>query len=266
MTAQLSRSGFLELYMGMGLSLIPIKARDKRPAVESWERYQSERASPEQVGRWFLDPALNVGVVCGKASGNFVVLDFDSEEAFARYWGGKHPEEKTFTVRTSRGFQVWMRDPVLEESMTKFDFRPFMDLELRANQHYVVAPPSVHPSGAVYQVLGTFEIFEAPGLAVSVENRLKELGYLEVARKWPRLKEVVDGTALGNRNAAAFVMARYLLFSLEMEEHDAFFGLQVWNRRNKPPLSDAELERLVESARRYPKRSRQEVFKQDAKW
>lgn len=140
--------------------------------------------------------------------------------------------------------------------MTKLDFRPFMDLELRANQHCVVAPPSTHPSGAVYQVLGTFEIFEAPGLAVSVENRLRELGYVGVARKWPRVREIASGTTLGNRNVAAFAMGRYLLFSLRMEEADALYALQVWNTRNRPPLTDTELKTVIESARKYPRDER----------
>jgi hypothetical protein len=254
---QLSREGFLTLYQSFGFSIIPIKPRDKRPSVDKWECYQETRATPGQIAEWFRDPALNVGVLCGKVSGNLVVLDFDSPKAYATYWDGKDPSEKTFVSKTGRGYQVWVRDPILSELTTKIDYRPFMDLEVRANSHYVVAPPSIHPSGPTYVVLGVLQIFEIPGLVDSVENRLRELGYQGGRRKWPRLKEVVRGVAQGERNNAAFVMSRFLLFTLGMPEQDAIFGLQVWNRQfNKPPLSDEELEQVLHSSLKYPRQKR----------
>ena len=258
----LTKDGYLRLYRSLGLSIIPIRPRDKRPSLERWEGFQNERPSDAQLADWFADAALNVGVVCGEVSGGLIVLDFDSDEGYAQYWDGRDPSEKTFTVKTGRGFQVWMRDPLLDRAVTKLDFRPFMELELRANAHYIVAPPSVHPSGAVYSVLGVHEILERPGLVSSVENRLRELGYQGAVRKWPRLRDLTQGVPAGRRNAAAFVWSRYLLNTLRMEPADALLALQIWNQRNTPPLYDDELESVLKSALKYPKQKPLTPFKE----
>ena len=52
-----------------GWSLIPLRARDKRPAVSSWTEYQKRPAEYAQLERWFNRPdPLNVGIVTGAVS------------------------------------------------------------------------------------------------------------------------------------------------------------------------------------------------------
>jgi Bifunctional DNA primase/polymerase, N-terminal. len=38
-------------YLGLGFSVIPVKARDKRPALASWKEYQT-RIATEAALRW----------------------------------------------------------------------------------------------------------------------------------------------------------------------------------------------------------------------
>lgn len=68
----------LEQLYDEGWSLIPIRA-DKRPAIPSWKKFQTERASLELIHQWEdeLRPAIWAGVT-GAVSGVFT-LDFDGE-------------------------------------------------------------------------------------------------------------------------------------------------------------------------------------------
>jgi hypothetical protein len=181
-------------------------------------------------------------------------LDFDNPADYRRYWDGRDPSDKTFVVRSGRGYQVWVRDPRLDPAETRLDFRPFIDLEVRANRHFVVATPSVHPSGRTHTVEGTFKILSTHGVVDSVQKHLKQMGYKGRTKRWPLPKEASKGATEGNRNVAAFVMSRFLLFTLHLSEQDAWYSLREWNESlNRPPLPQNELERTLESARRYPK-------------
>ena len=65
-------------YLAAGLSIIPIRADGtKAPACGSWKKYQSERATTEEVGRWFLADNVGVAVIHGAVSGNSELIDID---------------------------------------------------------------------------------------------------------------------------------------------------------------------------------------------
>ena len=71
-------------YLAAGLSVLPIhigeKLADKLPQGK-WEKWQTERATPEQVTKWapWGSYALGVGILGGRISGNLWILDFDLE-------------------------------------------------------------------------------------------------------------------------------------------------------------------------------------------
>src|SRR2546426_439519 len=67
-------------YRRRGLSVIPIKTKDKKPLI-AWESYQKEPASEETIKHWFESwPNANVAIVTGAVS-DVVVIDLDSAEA-----------------------------------------------------------------------------------------------------------------------------------------------------------------------------------------
>jgi len=137
-------------YIANGLSVIPIKPRDKAPAI-SWRPYQKDAPSLAEVQKWFKGTDNNIGIVTGKVSGNLVVLDFDDAKAFEEFVEALSNDLKdvvmnTWRVRTSRGFHVYLRvDTDKTVSSVKFN-----GVDVKAEGGYVVAPPSVHPSGARY--------------------------------------------------------------------------------------------------------------------
>ena len=123
-----------------GYSLIPLHYRDKKPAV-AWEAYQTAPASTDQLRQWFANGTRNLGVVTGAVSG-VVVLDVDKPEEIDRL-----DLPRTPTVKTSKGYHFYFKHPGGHVGNCEV---PGIG-DLRADGGQVVVPPSVHPSGAVYQ-------------------------------------------------------------------------------------------------------------------
>jgi RecA-family ATPase len=132
-------------------SVIPVRARDKRPAIGQWREYQLEPAAHETVAQWAANDTLNAGIVTGAVSG-LIVLDLDNAEAIAEAEKRGLPE--TVTVQTGKGRHVYFRHCGGQVSNRA---GLFPGADLRGDGGFVVAPGSVHPSGAVYRWLASPE-------------------------------------------------------------------------------------------------------------
>lgn len=107
----------------------------------------------KQIQEWWrMWPDANIGVRTGPESGVWV-LDVDGDEgqtsleALEREHG---PLPKTWGVKTGRGEHIyfaWPADGTIQNSIGKLG----RGLDIRATGGYVIAPPSQHASGAVYQ-------------------------------------------------------------------------------------------------------------------
>jgi len=124
-----------------GLSVIPLEAKGKRPAVK-WEAYQSAPASLEEIKHWFgYGVERNVGIVTGAVSG-VVVLDVDDVDLLATI----EDLPKTPTVKTGKGYHYYFKHP--GRKIGNFEL-PCGDF--RGDGGQVVAPPSLHPNGRTYE-------------------------------------------------------------------------------------------------------------------
>lgn len=154
----------IELYRNWRLSFFPLVHGEKRPLAKllpegSWKPYQERHPTEEEVNRW-LEHAkrepINLAIVCGKVSEGLVVIDFESEEAFKDFIGKverlegdlKYAISNTWIVKTGRGYHVYLKLPYGPEVRTKPKLREGVDV--KGEGGYVVAPPSLHPSGATY--------------------------------------------------------------------------------------------------------------------
>lgn len=138
-------------YAGNGWSVIPLRVKEKKPAIASWMQYQTERADEATIREWWNKyPDANVGLVTGSISG-FIVLDVDG------------PEGRSSLEKITARFGVL---PATPESMTGKgshylfrhpggDLRNFakrgVNLDFRGDGGYIVAPPSIHPNGETYR-------------------------------------------------------------------------------------------------------------------
>lgn len=138
-------------YLSIGLCVIPVLSRTKRPALRRWRQYQRVRPTEYELRHWWdtaPETEYGIAIVCGQVSGGLVVLDFDTMDLY-RQWLSLHRAlaKSAPIVATSRGRHVYVRvaDPVRTSSVGGID--------IRAEGSYVVAPPSIHPSGKPYRLL-----------------------------------------------------------------------------------------------------------------
>lgn len=155
------------------LSVLPI-GQQKKPAIRSWKEYQENAADKPTIDDWFNEPGFGLGIVLGPVSGNLVVRDFDTVEAY-KAWKREYPHlaAKLPTVRTKRGFHVYAR-------ILNCKTKGFKDGELRGAGSYVVAPPSKHPDGGRYEWLTPLEsLKDVPLLKVDRTGFNREWGVTE---------------------------------------------------------------------------------------
>ncbi len=240
-TAREIFKNLLGKYQDWGLSIIPITYMGKNPLVP-WKEYQERRPQVGELREWFWDDGTpkNIGIVCGKVSGNLVALDFDSEDKWAEWlkswdedkWGSIY--DVTPVVETDRGYHVYLRtqSPVSKAKANGID--------IQGEGSCIVAPPSIHPSGKEYQLINSDidRILEVKDLA--------EVG-IEVKRASNELERIVRGATEGERNDAAFKVARIFRDNgISLATCKQF--LATWNEQNAPPLPARELEETIGSA------------------
>jgi hypothetical protein len=136
---------------GRGWSVIPLRPRDKRPAIPSWKVYQQRLPTLDELEEWFwTNPEGNVGIVTGSVSGIFVV-DCDSPAAIA--WAAEHLPPCEMRVRTAKGLHLYFpytgKKPIKNKVRATFQGEQ-LALDVRGERGYVVGPGSVHPTGAIY--------------------------------------------------------------------------------------------------------------------
>lgn len=230
-------------YRNRGWAVIPVSHRGKKSQV-SWKEYQHRLPTDEELSRWFSDGAVNIAVVTGRQSG-LVVLDFDSEQALAAFEQEFGALPLTLSARSARGRHYYFAYPTTGDISNRTGFRDNVDV--RADGGYVLAPPSVHETGAVY----AWDDPDTPvaDLPLAVMNALvKPDDALDAA---PAL--VTEGKRNSTLTKAAGKLCRRVsdLAALKKE-------LQELNQqRCNPPLEPDEVDRIAESVymrARGPKR------------
>lgn len=133
-------------YQKRGYSVIPV-AKDKKPLI-SWREYQDRIATPEEIKSWFQKtPDANIGIVTGPIS-NLTVIDCDSQEAITAVrtiYKGTTP-----TVKTPKGLHYYFKYAEGTRNTVKVQG---LDLDVRSEGGYVVAPPSINAEGKQYSFL-----------------------------------------------------------------------------------------------------------------
>ena len=134
-----------------GFNVLPAKYKGKAPTVD-WRRYQGQRTT-EQLEAWFdRGRRFNWWVLCGAISG-FVVLDVDNEAADL-YWRQELGDElldSTALVKTAHGFHYYFRLEEGDNCASWSVHNEEIDFDVRADGTGVIAPPSIHESGHVYE-------------------------------------------------------------------------------------------------------------------
>jgi hypothetical protein len=236
-------------YARRGWSVLPVM--NKRPLLSSWTEYQQHRATEEEIRAWWTQwPKAGIGIATGRVS-NIIVIDVDSEEGL-RALGTIPP---TLTARTQRGgFHLY------------FEYVPGVpncvgvvkNVDVRSDGGMVVAPPSRGEYGQY--------TWENPGVVPS----LPSLGLLALVRSsgtGRRLEGREWATDIGEGARDQELTRRTgRLLQVGMPAAECLSVMLAVNRAHcKPPLADAQVEKIVRSiAEREagkPGRTEQKEFK-----
>jgi len=224
----------------------------KHPRTERGLKDGSNDAS--QIEQWFARwPDANIGILTGQTSG-LVVLDVDGEDGKAslRALTAAHaPLPKTLCVKTGRagsdgrrkGCHYYFRSPA-EAIIRNSAGILGKGLDVRGEGGYVVAPPSLHSSGLLYEWLAP----EQPlaDLPVWLFAKLSEAKSVSEPLK-PKAGEIQEGS----RNAALASLAGTMRRRGMSPEAIEAALMQENSARCDPPLPTREVRDIARSVARY---------------
>lgn len=240
----------------------------KRPMI-NWSPFQKRLPTAQEVSEWFDKwPDANIGIVTGKLS-NLVVFDLDSEGA-VDYADAEGGFPLTAKVRTGKGYHVYVQHPGFE---IKNDVNEELDIDIRADGGYAVAPPSIHGSGVRYMWedgLSINEIDPAP-CEPWMDDYLKILAQSSSQSKLQKqttskpsksadtaskskakgdyAEILINGAVEGMRNHTAARLIGHL-FGKGNDEGVIWAMVKQWNtEKNIPSLDESELRNTFESIR-----------------
>ena len=166
----------LEFYAA-GCSVVPAKVDGTKAPIGEWKKYQSERATAEQVIAWYSNGYEGLGIVTGSISGNLEVLEIEGRAVQADI----HIEARQIAEASGLG-DLWSKinNGYVEQSAgggihwlyrvegmelpgnTKLARRPGENggvdvlAETRSSGGYIITAPShggTHPKGTAWEMI-----------------------------------------------------------------------------------------------------------------
>jgi hypothetical protein len=182
--------------------------------IDDWDKL-----SPEELERMITDED-DVGIRLD----NLSVLDFERPELVEAVFteGGDVLSQHTWVAKTGRGYHIYMRGLPSGKKFEKADglveFRSSADF-------YVVAPPSLHPSGARYEWVTDIE---KVGIAEASPQGLERMRHrVEVLRLFgPFIKGLEKAWTESHRHYLALWLSG-VLYKLGYEREDAELVLKA---------------------------------------
>lgn len=235
-------------YARRGLRVFPCKERGKEPMFKRWPDYAT--TDPQRISTWWASGAFNIAIATGPGSGIWVldVDDADGEQALSQLEAAHAPLPATVEAITARGRHVYFKWPQ-SSPVGNTAGRLAQGIDTRGAGGYVLAPPSVHPSGRCY----CWSVDSATAFAVAPQWLLDRIAAPAKGNgngatppsKWREL--VATGVAEGQRNIsvtklAGLLLRRYVdpIITLDL--------LQAWNAMHcRPPLPPTDVETICNS-------------------
>ncbi|MDD5302971.1 MAG: bifunctional DNA primase/polymerase [Elusimicrobia bacterium] len=255
-------------YLQLGLRPVCLAPRSKVPSKGyAMKSYQTQAPTPEDLASWFADGRANVGLLLGRG---VVAVDFDGPgaEQLLVDAGVELPGDAPRSA-TAHGAHVLLRVPgpvgnrveMLASAEKRPDGKPVCQVDIRGDGGYIVAPPSTHPSGHVYEwdLRPGRSIPEAPA-------RLLELiastggsagpgapGTAQAAPGGPQAPNWVTaalrGVRQGLRDVTCTKLAGYFL-GKQIPVDIVREQLYAWAGRCTPPFGRDQVDKCVQSVGR----------------
>ena len=235
-------------YAELGLAVFPLAYRNKVPAVVGGCKVATtERTTIERW--WDKNPQYNIGIATGNKSSGLVVIDLDVDKNkgidgydVLRDWQNKHGElPETWQSITGRGgYHYFYKDAIVHSNRVGL----YEGVDIRGEGGYIVAPPSVHPNGNIYEWEQGPEEYEI----AQVDNIVNDFLKGEKQRRDSEHKTNFKVPELIPEGKRVDTIVR-LIASLRTKglDDDAIkAAVRVENeKRCNPPLKEKELEKAV---------------------
>jgi Bifunctional DNA primase/polymerase, N-terminal/Primase C terminal 1 (PriCT-1) len=225
-----------------GLHVLPLAPRDKTPARESG--CLSATIDKEQITAWWRDNEYyNIGIATGERSGVFV-LDVDNEAALRELEAQQCTLPASVESITARGRHVWLRHPD-GHSIRNSVGQLAAGVDVRGDGGFVVAPPSIHPSGRCY----AWSVDSASAFAMPPQWLLDSLAAIKNGNgsSPAEYRQLVrDGVGEGRRHDTLCRLTGHLL-RRRIDQRVVHELLAAWNATKcRPPLPADEVARIID--------------------
>ena len=235
-------------YAEMGLAVFPLVCRDKVPAVVGGCKVATtERTTIERW--WDKNPQYNIGIATWNKSSGLVVIDLDVDKNkgsdgydVLRDWQNKHGKlPETWQSITGRGgYHYFYKDAIVHSNRVGL----YEGVDIRGEGGYIVAPPSVHPNGNIYEWEQGPEEYEI----AQVDNIVNDFLKGEKQRRDSEHKtnfKVPELIPVGQR-VDTIVRLIASLRTNGLDDDAIKAAVRVENeKRCNPPLKEKELEKAV---------------------
>lgn len=229
-----------------GWRVLPVREKGKAPSCK--HGVNDATCDTNRIRRWWnRHPRANIGIAVPRG---YVVLDLDSEDALQAIRHQKLSLPATPWAKTGRGMHLWY---ATGDAPVKNKVGLFEGIDVRASGGYVVAPPSVHPSGAIYRWEEEFQrsaiarcpdwlLEEVRGKRSSAGAKITPPG--RTPEDWERT--ISAPVAEGRRNQTLAEVSGLLFRRLPAAT--AAEMAYCWAKQKlRPPLPEDEIRRTIDS-------------------
>ena len=252
-------------YASMGLAVFPVNQSKAPYTPHGCKDAKTDKGAIRNW--WKVHPDANIGIATGSISGGIVVIDVDIDENKGIYgddslreWereNGELPE--TWRSITGRGGNhIFYRTDEKIKNTTNL----YPGIDIRGEGGYIIAPPSIHKNGNVYEWEFSPDDVE---LHFADDQVMKFIKRQKTAT--PKAQEhfsLPDTIHKGQRNDILYRFGCSLQSKGE-EDADILEKLQWANQRCDEPLDEDELTTIFNSVLKYEKGTRQ-VFTNNPDW
>ncbi len=242
----------ISLYQHWKVSFIPVIFKSKKPLAH-WKQYQKRLPETNEIDTWckqHWSKEANIGIICGKVSGNFVVLDFDNDPSYQDFIKRCLSYDidivaTTPVVKTRKGFHVYLRTKSLTKSLK------LKDLDIKSEGGYVVSPPSIHSTGIQYEFINP----DCLNTILEIDS-LTELGIQTKSVNTPKqikdtwVIKALQGVPEGERDNTCIKLAGHFK-KKGLDSTETLAILKIFATKCTPPFPEAQVEKCVKSSYSY---------------
>jgi len=264
---------YAKQYNQFGFNVIPLKITDegKKPALEKWKHLQSSKQSIAELKKIKWNDGVN-GI--GGINNSITSIDFDKceDESFVLNFA-KELGINSWIVKTGFGYHIHFRVKDIDniknmmgdngvQTYYSKDKSVLSHCELRIKDCYTALPPSKHYNGNTYKFISgipedlpkevtTKKIFDVLQNHFIFEHNSG--GVKNCMGKDKLLELITNGTVTGNRHK--ILLKNFgILSDSDLSKDFILAYIKNWNKNNKPPLSENEVEQTVNDLwKRYSK-------------